>query len=187
MNKKTEEINPVPQQSLLKLAEVSILLDSYDDIFSDFDPSPYSERTLSDDFIIQAKKFSRNKSENKMSLRLLLPANKRKEQEEKMIIKRLHSYFKSVHQALKSEVKKANIRGLILTLIGTIVMIAASYISFMKPEKYHVHFLLVLFEPAGWFLLWTGFDHLVNSPKETKRDIDFYAKMIKSEIIFLTY
>ena len=187
MNKKTEDIDPVPKQSLLKLAEVSILLDSYDDIFSDFDPSPYSERTLSDDFIIQAKKFSRNKSENKMSLRLLLPANKRKEQEEKMIIKRLHSYFKSVHQALKSEVKKANIRGLILTLIGTIVMIAASYISFMKPEKYHVHFLLVLFEPAGWFLLWTGFDHLVNSPKETKRDIDFYAKMIKSEIIFLTY
>lgn len=182
-----EVINPSQQQSLLKLTEVSILLDSYDDIFSDFDPSPYSERTLSDDFIIQVKKFARNKIGNKMLLRLLLPANKRKEQEEKVIVKRLHSYFKSVHQALKSEGKKANTRGLILTLIGTSVMIAASYISFMKPEKYHVHFLLVLFEPAGWFLLWTGFDHLVNSPKETKNDIDFYATMIKSEINFLTY
>lgn len=65
MNRKTEEINPVPKQSLLELAEVSILLDSYDDIFSDFDPSAYSERTLSDDFIIQAKKNFRNKSGNK--------------------------------------------------------------------------------------------------------------------------
>ena len=187
MIKKTEDIYPVPQQSFLKLAEVSILLDSYDDIFSDFDPSEYSERTLSDDFIIQAKKFSRNIIGNKMSLRLLLPANKRNEQEEKVIIKRLHSYFKSVHQTLKSEVKKANIRGLIFTLIGITIMIAASYISFMKPEKYHVHFLLVLFEPAGWFLLWTGFDHLANSSKETKKDLDFYLRMTKSEIEFVTY
>ncbi len=106
MNKKTEKINPVPQQSLLKLAEVSILLDSYDNIFSDFDPSEYSERAMSDDFIIQAKKISRNKSGNKMLLRLLLPANKRKEQEEKVIVKRLHSYFRSVHQTLEFDVKK---------------------------------------------------------------------------------
>ncbi len=122
-----------------------------------------------------------------MSLRLLLPENKRKEQEEKVIVKRLHSYFKSVHQALESEVKKANIRGLIFTLTGAIIMIAASYISFMKSEKYHVHFLLVLFEPAGWFLLWTGFEHLANSSKETKNDIDFYSKMTKSEIKFFNY
>ncbi len=57
-------------------------------------------------------------------------------------------------------------------------MIAASYIFFMKSEKYHIHFLLVLFEPAGWFLLWTGLDHLVNSPKETKKDIDFYLESV---------
>ena len=116
-----------------------------------------------------------------MSLRLLLPANKRKEQEEKVIVNRLHFYFKSAHQTLKDEVKRANTRGLILTLIGIVMMIAASYISFMKPEKYHIHFLLVLFEPAGWFLLWTGLDHLVNSPNETKKDLDFYLRMTKSE------
>lgn len=181
-----EDINPVSQQSLLKLAEVSILLDSYDDIFSDFDPSAYSERTLSDDFIL-AKKFSKNKIGNKISLRLLLSANKRNEQEEKVIIKRLHSYFKGVHEQLETEVRKTNTRGWILTLIGIAVMIAASYISFMKPEKYPVHLLLVLFEPAGWFLLWAGLDHLANSSKETKKDIDFCAKMIKSKINFLTY
>ena len=45
-----DKISTVPKQALLELAEISILLDSYDDIFSDFDPSPYSERTLSDDY-----------------------------------------------------------------------------------------------------------------------------------------
>jgi hypothetical protein len=185
--RKQEEISTVPKQSLLELAEISILLDSYDDIFSDFDPSPYSERTLSDDFIVQSKKLSRNKSGNEMSLKLLLPANKRNEQEEKGIVKRLHSYFRSVHQQLEAEVSKTNKRGLILTLIGILTMLAASYISFMKIQKFHIHFLLVLFEPAGWFLLWAGLDHLVYSSKETKKELEFYAKMTKSEIKFFTY
>lgn len=184
---KQDELTAQPGQSIVELAEVSILLDSYDDIFSDFDPSSYSARALSDDFIIQAKKFSISKSGNKMSLRLLLPANKRNEQEEKMIVKRLHSHFKAVRQQLEIEVRKTNTRGVILTLIGITIMIVASYISFKKPEKYPVHLLLVLFEPAGWFLLWAGLDHLVYSSKETKKDLNFYAKMAKSEIKFFTY
>lgn len=177
----------IQKQSLLKLAEINILLSSYNDIFSDFDPSAYADRVLSDDFIIQAKKISKTKSGNKMLLRLLLPANKRNEQDEKVIIKRLYSYFKSVHQQLESEVRKTNTRGFILTLIGIIIMIAASYISFMKPEKYNMHLLLVLFEPAGWFLLWAGLDHLVYSSKETKKELDFNLKMAKSEINFFTH
>ncbi len=184
---KQEDISVTPKQSLLKLGEISILLDSYDDIFSDFDPNHYSERTLSDDFIVQSKKISRNKSGKSMSLKLLLPAIKRNEQEEKVIIKRLHSYFKSVHQQLANDVRKTNKRGSILILIGIVVMLAASYISFMKTEKFHIHFLLVLFEPAGWFLLWAGLDHLVYSSKETKKDLDFYSNMTKSEIKFFTY
>ena len=89
-----KEINPVLKQSLLKHAEISILLNSYSDIFSAFDPSEYSERTLSDDFVLQAQKFSKTKDGNKMSLKLLLPASARKEQDEKVIIKRLPNKIK---------------------------------------------------------------------------------------------
>lgn len=188
MNKHTqEELNTVPKQSLPDLAVISILLDSYDDIFSDFDPGAYAERILSDDFIIQLKKFLKHKSGSKMSLRLLLPASKRNEVEEKVIIERLHSNFKSVHQALASEVRKINVRGVIFTLVGITLMLTASYLSYMRAEKYHVHFLLVLFEPAGWFLVWTGLDVLVHSSKETKRELAFYLRMTKSEIAFFTH
>ncbi len=184
---KQEEVSDVSKQSLLKLAEISILLDSYDSIFSDFDPSPYSDRTLSDDFIIQSKKISRNKSGKKIALNLLLPKNKRNDEDEKIIIKSLHSYFKSVHQELTFEVRKINKRGFYLTVTGIILMMAASYISYLNTQKFHIHLLLVLFEPAGWFLLWAGLDHLVYSSKETKKDLSFYSKMTKSEIKFLTY
>ena len=185
--KQTLELNPVPRKSLLELAEVSILLSSYNDIFSDFDPSSYSERTLSDDFIVQAKKFTKDKDDNKMSLKLLIPASSRNDKEEKVIIKRLHSHFKEIYQQLATDKRKTNIRGVILTVTGITFMMAASYLSFIKAEKFHVHFLFVLFEPAGWFLLWAGLDHLVYLSKSTKKDIDFYSKMIKSEIKFFTY
>ena len=187
MKKKIEEINPVQQHPLLKLAEISILLTSYNDIFSAFDPSAYAERTLSDDFITQAKKISQNKSGNKMLLRLLLPAHKRNDPEDEMIVKRLHSYFKSVHQQLASGIRKTNKIGFLLTLIGIILMTAASYLSFMKPEKFAMHLLLVLFEPAGWFMLWVGLDHLVYALKDTKKELSFYSKMVKSEIIFYSH
>ena len=187
MNKKTEEINQVQKQFSQKLAEISILLTSFNSIFSDFDPNAYAEKTLSDDFITQAKKISQNKRGKQMSLRLLLPANKRNEQEEKVIITRLHSYFNSVHQQLECGVRKTKKTGLLLTLIGIILMIAASYLSFTKPEKYHMHLLLVLFEPAGWFMLWVGLDHLVYASKDTKKELTFYSKMIKSEIKFFTH
>ena len=187
-NKHTQqEINPDSKQSLVKLAEVSILLNTYNDIFSAFDPSEYSERTLSDDFIIQVKNFSKSKDGNKMSLKLLLPALARNEQEEKIIIKRLHSHFKDAYQQVASVVKKTKRKGILLTAIGIVLMITASYLSFMQPEKYHVHFLIVLFEPAGWFLLWAGLDHLVYQSKSSKKDFDFYSKMAKSEINFFTY
>lgn len=103
-----------------------------------------------------------------------------------MIIERLNAFFRNVYKQLKSEVRKSNAKGLTLILIGIILMIAASYISFIKPEKYHVHLLLVLFEPAGWFLLWVGLGHLVYSLKDTKRDLAFYFKMTKSKINFIT-
>ncbi len=183
----TEEINPESKQSILKLAEISILLSSYNDIFSAFDPNEYSERTLSDDFIIQAKNLSKSKDGNKISLKLLLPDSARKEQDEKVIIIRLHSHFKEAYQQVQNEVKKTNRKGIIFTIIGIALMLTASYLSFMKAEKYHIHFLLVLFEPAGWFLLWIGLEHLVYSSKETKKDLNFYSKMTKSEINFLTY
>lgn len=187
MGQKAVGIIRAPKKSLLELTEISILLDSYNDIFSDFDPRTYAERTLSDDFIIQAKKFSKDKDGHKMSLKLLLPAAVRNEQDEKVIIKRLHSHFKEMYQQLKNEVKKTNIKGVVLTVIGFMLMLTASYLSFMKAEKYYIHFLLVLFEPAGWFLLWTGLDHLVYLSKNSKKDLDFYSKMSRFEIKFLTY
>jgi len=173
--------------NLLEMAEVSILLNSYDDIFSNFDPRVYAERSLSDDFLLQAKKFTRSKSGDKLVLRLLLPAEKRKEADEKVIEKRLRSYFKVVHQQKEKEIKNVREDAYKMIIVGVLLMSVASYLSFSSAENMLKHILLVIFEPAGWYLLWRGLDNLLYTTKERKRDLEFYAKMTHAEIYFLTY
>jgi len=60
----------------LREGNISLILDSYDDIFSDFDPGDYSERALSDDFLSECKKAAVNKEE-RLELRFLVPKTKR--------------------------------------------------------------------------------------------------------------
>ena len=36
--------------------EISFWLDSYDDLFSDFDPRPYAQKGFSEDFLDEAKR-----------------------------------------------------------------------------------------------------------------------------------
>ena len=49
---KEEQINA----KKFREGNISIVLDSYDDLFSDFDPRPYRIRALSDDFLLECKK-----------------------------------------------------------------------------------------------------------------------------------
>ena len=74
-------------KTYLKQGNISLILDGYEDLFSDFDPRPYSKRTLSDDFIFECKKAVReNKVEfHNLELRLLIPKYKRKTNEEVII------------------------------------------------------------------------------------------------------
>ena len=45
----------------LREGNISLILDSYNDMFSDFDPRSFSERALSDDFLSECKRAARDK------------------------------------------------------------------------------------------------------------------------------
>ena len=47
--------------------------------------------------------------------------------------------------------------------------------------------LTTLFEPAGWFMMFYGFDNAFYGAKRMQPEIDFYEKMSKAEISFISY
>jgi hypothetical protein len=166
---------------------ISLWIDTYDDLFSDFDPRDFDERTISDDFLSELKIFSREKETAINGFTLLIPKGVRNIQNETVIVKRLNQYFKKNHHILEQKKKKGSVRAALLILIGTVLMIISSYISLIKSEDFFMHTLLVLTEPAGWFILWIGLETFFNSSAKLKSEIAFYNKLMKTKINFVEY
>jgi len=83
-----------------ELRDIGIWLDDYKDIFSDFDPRPYAERALSDDFISELKKVC-DESEFKVKILNLLMPEKIMERKTEEIISRLKEHhIKGHYQAV---------------------------------------------------------------------------------------
>ncbi|MFV8838279.1 hypothetical protein [Salinimicrobium soli] len=167
--------------------KIRLWLDSYDDLFSDFDPRPYSKRTLSDDFISQVRKVSREETGKNFALELLLPAPERNERHEEMIAQRLPEFFRKNYQQLVTERKQFRMKGLKFAGFGILLMVIGGYISYQDPTKFYVHLLLIIFEPAGWFLFWSGLDILLDYSGKMKKDMNFYSEMAETKIIFGSY
>lgn len=187
MNTMSETLSKANEgKQLMMLRDISIWLDNYDDIFSDFDPRPYSERALSDDFLVEVRKVCKEKEEQISELKLLMPADKRQGDQEAVITKKLHVHFKKSHGQYEGQYKNAFRKGVLFTLIGMLLMLAASYLSAMRSEVFLINVLLVISEPSGWFLVWSGLDTIFYTSKQNKREFDFYNKLAKSKIAFFS-
>lgn len=164
---------------------ISLILSSYDDLFSDFDPRPYAQKALSDDFLAECKRASYDKNNNKsLELILLMPKQKRNTQDENTIKKRLLEHFQKhyleklkEHQIIKKE-------GISWTVFGWILLFLSGLIYLQPGIVYQL--LFVVFNPAGWFTMWRGFDLFFSKDKDVP-DFEFYKKMSTIEILFHNY
>lgn len=165
---------------------ITIWLDSYDDIFSDFDSRGYSDRVFSDDFLNELRKLSREDDGQIESFHFLLPANVRKEETEKIISRRLHGFFKKNYERAGLDVKQTRRKGILFSALGLVLLLLAGFISFHRPAQIGLHLLMVTCEPAGWFLIWMGYDLFMNGVARKKTDLSFYTKILRSGIRFLS-
>ena len=171
---------------LLQLSEISLWLDTYDDIFSDFDPRPYSERALSDDFLSEAKKASKEKTSGRIELRFIVPGEQRNNDLEVIIRKRLHEHFRKHAIQLEEGAKMLQRRGVITAASGFVLMMMASYISWKRSDSFIYSMLMTVLEPSGWFITWFGLDQLFYTSNQRKPDLEFYRKMAKCDIEFIS-
>lgn len=186
--KTTENFTEADKQQLLQMSEISLWLDTYDDIFSDFDPHPYSERALSEDLLVEAQRASRNKPSGKIEMRFLIPAAQRDTHKENMIKKRLKDHFKKHYHMTQKEYKNTIRQGYCFAAAGIILMLVATLTLFKYPEKGLLgSFLIVFFEPAGWYFFWEGLNLVIFDSKKQKPNLEFYEKMSKCEVSFYTY
>lgn len=176
--------NGEPGSDLLR--DISIWIDEYDDLFSDFDPRPYAEKNISDDFLVEIKKVCNESKFFIGEIKLLVPEMKRKIEVEETIKKRLHSYFRKSSNHCQSQLKAERRKGLLFTLMGFCAMAGASYISYKKFDGPFMQVPIIILEPAGWFMVWIGLEGLLLAKRQKRSELDFYLKVVKSKIQFVS-
>ncbi|MBS3066667.1 hypothetical protein J4205_02485 [Candidatus Pacearchaeota archaeon] len=175
------------KEEQMRQGNVSLILTSYNDIFSDFDPRNYSQRTLSDDFLQECKRAVRDKTYSKegFDLRLLVPKNKRDINDEIKIKIRLKNHFLKHYLEKKNEIKRLKIEGVVWFTIGIVFSLMAAFIYSLEGFVFDV--LFVMLEPAGWFTMWSGLDKIFINSKDKMPDVRFDKKMHTANIMFINY
>lgn len=182
-----ESIHKEVNKIIIDKTRVSLWLDDYTDIFSDFDPRHYSQRAVSDDFIKESKKFSRGKLNGKLEINLLMPQKKRDKKIEHIIKKRLNIYFEHRYKELEEQRKKILFRGGYFIAFGLIILIIN---NFFIEDFYSItlfKFLYVVFDPISWFCFWEGLNLTVFDSKNDVSSIEFNKKMSKAEFKFESF
>ena len=169
--------------SLINLLHIA--LDNYDDIFSDFDPSAYERRVLSEDFLKEVQRRYAETKTGDIEIRFSIPAAVRSIKVESTIKKRLKEYFHAQKKEIDSEVSKRKVTGAIYFAVGFFVLGLTATAAEMFPNSRSVDVTSILLTPIGWFGMWEGVVQLVQVPQKFADQRKFFSKFSKANYIFM--
>ncbi|MFH1222105.1 MAG: hypothetical protein V1492_03405 [Candidatus Micrarchaeota archaeon] len=180
-------IAPEEKKPATFLNLVHIALDTYDDIFSDFDASPYSTRILSDDFLKEVQKRYVERKRGGFEIRFTLPKALRNAKTETLIKKRLKDYFELLLKNTHYELKKKRIRGWTYIGAGFVLLASQLYLA-AQPDgnSYIVKLLEILMVPAGWYGMFVGIENILETPAKLEDQQKFYERLKNANYLFMS-
>jgi len=173
---------PIPEFKTMTeaLQSTQIALDTYDDIFSDFDPSPYETRILSDDFLTELLKRYAETHRGELQVIFTIPSSLRSEKTEGIVKKRIKEYFKVRHSKAKKQVEEDQKRGMMRVAVAVFAYIPI--MIFSDPVMIHLAPILSVF---AWYFLWTGLDKLLEVPGRLVSEMNFCDRFHKAKYNFV--
>ncbi|MEI6732001.1 MAG: hypothetical protein WCK90_04970 [archaeon] len=174
-------------ENAIKEGNISLILDSYNDIFSSFDPRGFSERALSDDFLIECKHAARDQPIDLegLELRLMVPRIRRNFNDEFKIKRRLKHHFQKHFLEKEREIGGVKRGGYLWFFSGAVILFILPFLE--EKTNFIFRFITIMMEPASWFFFWEGLYKVFVTADEKKPDLEFYKKMAHAQITFLSY
>jgi len=176
IQKKTDEINLAPV-----FKSIQIALDDYNDIFSDFDMSPYATRVISDDFLKEMEKRYTENKKGEFEIRFTVLQKSRDARIEAVIKKRLKEYFQLKLKDMEKDITERKKNGLLRITLG--LAVAVLLFVFQANETMPV---ATLFSVLAWYLLWSGYEYFFEVPGKLKKDRSFYSRFSKAKYHFMS-
>jgi hypothetical protein len=186
MADKTEKIakNMGENKPSAVLSFVDFWLDDYEDIFSDFDPSPYSKRTISEDFITEMMRRFPELREH-FEIRMSVPQQLRSAKDEATIRRRLKDYFSKMKKKAEEKIRRERKRGAIY-FVGGFMVLALLLVLESAEAPVSVKLLSLVLAPLGWFGVWEGTRHLIEGPEEYVKKTKLYKALSEARYGFFS-
>lgn len=182
------------ENSNVKEDDIAIWLNSYNDIFSSFDPRPYPQRALNDTFLLELRRACKVKDPSKVRIKFLIGDEKRSMRDENLIRKRLHDHFRKHYDAVQSEIKKSRAKGIGFIITGVALVLVATWMQVYFKDRvvtstlnFGKTLLTILLGPGSLFMMWNGFERTIIVAEKEGEDRKFYKTMSECPIEFETY
>ncbi len=164
---------------------IDVSLDSYNDVYDDWDPSPFRKRDIKEEF----NDFVVNSSEDiplkyKISIMLHLSHSKKDENKETALKFAYQNYYGYALERLNKELSKLY-RKIAMYFFLALLFLTVGYFFFKEDQ--HV-FLKVLHEGifiGGWVFLWEFFTEIFINRRKIVEEYKLYERLYNSEIRFV--
>ena len=172
-------------QRIKDIKEISIAIDTWDDMFSDFDPRPLEIRALSEDFIAELKKRYRETRKGDFLVSIYAPVALKDEKAAKAVIQRFKTHFKHRSLQRQRELSRIRLRGIIFVLLGIVSLGILTFITYSKAfSDIAIDLLGIILMPLGWFGIWEGFSKIVDTSPAFIQDELLFNKLSRATYRF---
>lgn len=173
------------EEHIRSIQEISIAIDSWDDVFSDFDPSPLAERVLSEDFLFELKKRYRETQRGNFVITIYAPASLKDESSERIVIRRLRQYFKYRYLSLTKNVRSLRAKGGLFIFLGIMALGGMTLVTYAKVlSELTLELVGIILVPLGWFGIWEGFSKMIDPAPKLTDEKEIFDKLSKAVIKF---
>ena len=173
------------EQRIKDLREIGIVIDSWDDIFDDFDPRPLNERTISGDFIYELKRRYKETPKGGFTVTIHVPLSLKDQKAEKKVTNRIKKHFHHKFLQRKKEIVRTRIRGGIFVCIGISslsFLTLATYFKFLSQIAIEIASIVLM--PLGWFGFWEGLSKLIDTSPRFIQEERLFEKLSKTTYRF---
>ena len=180
------QVASVQPATIQTIRDISIAIDFYDDIFSDFDPRQFSQRELSKDFLSELEVRHMEKRKGQIEVRFFIPAIERDTKMEGIIKKRLREHFEEELKGLDWELRRVQKRGALYCAIGFVLLFIELAGATFFPDSFLQKTFGILLVPAGWYGMFTGIEKIIETEDRLRPRREMVQKFIKCNYIFLS-
>ncbi len=177
--------HPPPPLKQSEQLNISIIIDTYDDIFSDFDPRPYHERALSEDFVAEVRRRHVPHKKGGLEVRFLVPDRVRDQKSEAIIKRRLKYYFKDEEKVIEKHINDRRRRGYMYISFGALVLTTITIVGVNYPDNLPVKVIELLLAPAGWFGMWEGIGKVIEREENFESERALFRQLSDSVYTFI--